>query len=486
MTTASTFRGATQQLESVQNQIAHPLPATATNPRATWLTSYRWFIAGADFFGVGIALSIVLLPIIGLSFLPLIAFAAGLLVLLIGVSHGYDSRRAASGSHEYEGIRRASWMWACFLIGASYISAFSAPPILVCTGLVVGPLIVVSNRITARWHIVRKRRRGSFLRKTLLVGNPDHLVRLTGLFQERPEHGFAVVGACVPSSDTADPKIRVLGKLDDITQVIARNNVEVVIVAASYIDSQTLRHLCWRIEPSGVELLLAPDVEDVAAVRVGVQPVAGTPLLTVALGPTRMQLLAKTLLDRFLGIILLTAALIPLIAAVIAVRFTSAGSAFFVQKRIGQNGQPFKMLKLRTMYVDAESRLAELEHKSDGNDVMFKMRKDPRVTTVGRVLRRFSIDELPQLINVVRGDMSLVGPRPPLPVEVATYDYEASQRLRVKPGLTGLWQVSGRSDLDWEQTVRLDLDYVDNWSMLMDLTILLRTFQAVFGGRGAY
>ena len=170
------------------------------------------------------------------------------------------------------------------------------------------------------------------------------------------------------------------------------------------------------------------------------------------------------------------------------VKFTSPGAVFFRQDRVGLGGEHFDMLKFRSMYVDAEDRLAELQHEARdrGNDVMFKMKDDPRVTTVGRFLRRFSLDELPQLFNVLRGTMSLVGPRPPLDREVRQYSQSVHRRFLVKPGITGLWQVSGRSDLDWDETVRLDLFYVENWTLTGDLLILLKTVKAVLGSDGAY
>jgi lipopolysaccharide/colanic/teichoic acid biosynthesis glycosyltransferase len=170
-----------------------------------------------------------------------------------------------------------------------------------------------------------------------------------------------------------------------------------------------------------------------------------------------------------------------------AVRLDSPGPVLFRQKRVGERGEAFEMLKFRTMCVDAEDKLAVLAGSGDaGNAVLFKMRDDPRVTRVGRWMRRFSLDELPQLINVLRGEMSLVGPRPPLQREVDEYEPDAVRRLRVRPGLTGLWQVSGRSDLSWEESLRLDLWYVDNWSLVLDLQILFRTARAVVRGSGAY
>jgi lipopolysaccharide/colanic/teichoic acid biosynthesis glycosyltransferase len=175
------------------------------------------------------------------------------------------------------------------------------------------------------------------------------------------------------------------------------------------------------------------------------------------------------------------------IVLTLAVRWSSAGPALFRQVRVGRDGGTFMMLKFRSMYCDAEERLAELVDQSDVRDgVLFKMRNDPRITRIGRLLRRYSLDELPQLINVLNGSMSLVGPRPPLPVEVAQYEDHVHRRLLVKPGVTGLWQVSGRSDLSWEESVRLDLRYVENWSLSEDLLILWKTARAVTLGSGAY
>jgi exopolysaccharide biosynthesis polyprenyl glycosylphosphotransferase len=197
-------------------------------------------------------------------------------------------------------------------------------------------------------------------------------------------------------------------------------------------------------------------------------------------------MLAKRLFDTVLAGLLLLVLSPGLLAVAAGVKLTSKGPVLFRQNRVGVNGRPFAMLKFRSMVVDADGMLAELKARNEGNGVLFKLKRDPRVTRFGAFLRRYSLDELPQLVNVVRGEMSLVGPRPPLPSEVESYDYVAVRRLRLRPGLTGLWQVSGRSDLSWEESLRLDLRYVDNWSMALDLHILFRTWRAVFSGTGAY
>src|SRR5262249_6134345 len=244
----------------------------------------------------------------------------------------------------------------------------------------------------------------------------------------------------------------------------------------------------WDLHDGGIELLVAPALAEVARERVEVRPVGGVPLLHVRApvlsGPQRVL---KGLMDRIAAGALLVAVSPVMMVVAVLIRTTSTGPALFRQRRVGRAGKDFSCLKFRTMTVDAEARRAELTHLNERQDgLLFKIRHDPRITRIGSVLRRYSIDELPQLINVVTGDMSLVGPRPPLPQEVAAYDNAVRRRLLVKPGLTGLWQVSGRSELSWAESVRLDLSYVDNWSPALDARILFRTAGAVVRGTGAY
>lgn len=404
----------------------------------------------------------------------------------IGLLRGYDPRRAACGTTEYTAILKAAWVCLFALMTLSYLDVLPARGVhvLVAAGLAGGALLL--NRWLQRHLIRRARRRGRWQRRTLLLGSPEQLQRITEEFAARPRDGFEVVGACLPTATEGFTGARVFGDLTKAAEVIAEQNIRVVIVAASCMDAAQLRRFCWRIAAQDVELLIAPDVTDVAPVRMALRSLPGAPMVAMTIRPSRSQRLAKGALDRTLGTMLFLAALPVLVTSMVFIRAGSTGPALYRQTRLGRDGREFTMLKLRTMYTDADRRRSELLDHSDGNDLMFKMRSDPRVTAAGKVLRRFSVDELPQLWNVVRGDMSLVGPRPPLVEEVAQYGPDALQRLRVKPGLTGLWQVSGRSDLDWAQTVRLDLKYVDNWSVLMDLTILCRTFGAVLGGRGAY
>jgi len=247
-----------------------------------------------------------------------------------------------------------------------------------------------------------------------------------------------------------------------------------------------LRALAWDLEGTGVDLIVAPAVTEVAGPRISVRPVAGIPLLHVEepslSGPARVT---KAVFDRTFGLFALLVCTPLLLGLWLLVRTTSHGPALFRQTRVGRDGREFQMLKFRTMVVGAEEQQEELRPE-DAEHVLFKLQDDPRLTRIGRWLRRHSLDELPQLWNVVVGDMSVVGPRPPLPSEVARYADDARRRLLVKPGLTGLWQVSGRADLTWDDTVRLDLYYVENWSWVLDALILVRTIPAVVKGRGAY
>ncbi|WP_146060076.1 sugar transferase, partial [Streptomyces sp. SM5] len=278
---------------------------------------------------------------------------------------------------------------------------------------------------------------------------------------------------------------------DDVSTVLGgayAHDADLVLVAPGpRLTGDRLRRLSWGLHDGGIALGVLSELSGTAAGRVRPASAAGLTLLHVA-PPLRHgpQAVLKALVDRSgaaLGLLVLA----PLFLAVaLAVRLSSRGPVFHRQIRHGRHNRPFTMWKFRTMVEDAESRREQLAPANESEGPMFKMRRDPRVTRIGHALRRTSVDELPQLLNVLRGDMSLVGPRPPLPDEAASYDERELRRLAVRPGLTGLWQVSGRSDLTWQETVRLDLWYVDNWSLAMDLGLLARTVRAVADGRGAY
>jgi exopolysaccharide biosynthesis polyprenyl glycosylphosphotransferase len=268
---------------------------------------------------------------------------------------------------------------------------------------------------------------------------------------------------------------------------VVDHDIDAVIVVGSQLSGDALRRLSWAIERTGAQLLVEPGLVEVAGPNISLRPAAGLSLLHLESPSSRPgRLIGKAVLDHLLGSVMLLIATPVILVAAVAVKLTSPGPAFFTQTRMGLDGRTFTMFKLRSMVEDAEQRRLSLLAQSSRDGLMFKMRRDPRVTSVGSLLRRYSLDELPQLFNVVRGDMSLVGPRPPLTSEYEHYHDAVFRRLRVKPGLTGLWQVSGRADLSWEESVRLDLRYVDNWSLALDLLILWKTARAVLARSGAY
>jgi exopolysaccharide biosynthesis polyprenyl glycosylphosphotransferase len=299
------------------------------------------------------------------------------------------------------------------------------------------------------------------------------------------------VGVCLPPQEVTLSSLHdvpVLGTSDDVIRAVDAVGADTVaVVSHPGLSGHALRQLSWALEERDVELLVSPGIVEVAGPRISIRPMAGLSLLHLERPAFRgARRVLKRLFDYLVASGLIAVLSPLLIALAVAIRLTSRGPALFRQTRVGTNGRLFTVYKFRSMVVDAEARRAALVDQNDGHGVLFKMRTDPRVTRIGVLLRRYSLDELPQLLNVLRGNMSLVGPRPPLPLEVAGYSTDEVRRLRVRPGMTGLWQVSGRSDLTWEESLRLDLRYVDNWSISLDFSILWRTVRAVAQGSGAY
>jgi exopolysaccharide biosynthesis polyprenyl glycosylphosphotransferase len=327
--------------------------------------------------------------------------------------------------------------------------------------------------------------------RVLAVGSPDHVGNLATELTREIYAGLSVVGACLPLPD-GQPRVGdvpVLGSLTQVRAALAASDADTVAVCGGPgMSSDVLRQLSWELQGTGIDLVVAPALVDVAGPRVSIRPVAGLPLLQIdepELSGFRQFVKASVeWLFALLGFIFL----VPVIAlCALAVRLDSQGAPLFRQTRIGRHGRPFTVYKLRTMRSDAEALLDTLREQNEAADgLLFKMREDPRITRVGSWLRKWSIDELPQLWNVVKGDMALVGPRPPLPGEVAQYGDDVARRLLVRPGITGLWQVSGRSDLSWEDSIRLDLYYVENWSLALDALIVWKTFFAILRRDGAY
>jgi exopolysaccharide biosynthesis polyprenyl glycosylphosphotransferase len=412
-------------------------------------------------------------------------------VITVRVFGGYERRFIGTGSDEFRRILNAglSLTGALALISYAVNNELSRLYLVIGMQVIVIVDLIVRYALRKRLHYLR-RTRGEGMSAVVAVGHEPAVTQLISELRREPHHGLRVVAVCLAGASSADEisGVPVVGGIDDTASVVRNINAgTVAVLSCPEMDGVKLRTLAWELEKTGTDLCLAPSLLDVAGPRTTVRPTAGLTLLHVdhpqLSGPRQV---VKDLFDRSAAVFAL-AALSPLMLAIaVAVKLSDRGPALFVQTRVGKGGEPFSIYKFRTMVVDAEARLAEIREQNDSDGVLFKVRKDPRVTGIGAHLRKWSLDELPQLVNVLRGEMSLVGPRPALPEEAAKYAAHVRRRLVVKPGLTGMWQVSGRSDLTWDESVRLDLRYVENWSFALDLQILWKTFSVIFRGAGAY
>ena len=470
----------------------------AATRRTPWESRYVGAVVVTDVLAV---CGVVLLGyVLGLgSYVPQFGVSPGVGIisgiLMIGgllVSRSWDPQVLGQGSEEFSRLIRAVVISAVALglLGLAFTATAARPWVF---GLIpLGGLVAGMLRLLLRMRIHRLRDRGRCVLPVLAVGPVDAVSDLIDRTRRDRRRGWVVTGVCTPTGTAADGSeaimgVPVLGDLDAVAEAARSGEHRVVAVSpAPGWTSRRLHQLAWSIEDVAAELVVDPGIMEVAGPRLHVDPVDGFPLLRLTRPTfTGVPWLVKHAVDR-LGsavLLLLTAPLFVVLA--IGVKL-DGGPVFFRQIRVGRHGREFSMLKFRSMVVDAEKRMAEIAAHNEGAGPLFKMKRDPRVTRFGAFLRRYSLDELPQLINVLTGGMSLVGPRPPLPKEVAVYGQDAQRRLLVKPGLTGLWQISGRSDLSWEQSVRLDLRYVENWNLALDAQILWKTFGAVVNSRGAY
>ncbi|MEV8509142.1 sugar transferase [Actinoplanes sp. NPDC051475] len=414
-------------------------------------------------------------------------------IACLAVSRANEPRHLFVGTDEYARVFRSGLALTAGLAIISFSFDLRLARGYVIIAMPLAVVVDLGARYVFRQNLHRSWARGERLHRVILVGHERAVADMARRLRRERHHGLGVIGACLPSGRPTEgfsPGLPPLyGTFDGVASAVNRSGADtVVVLSCPEIDGTALRQLAWRLERDEIDLIVASTLVDVAGDRTTIRPVDGLPMLHVEhprlKGSAR---LVKATFDRVgaLALLVLAAPLLALIAVLIRVG-GGRGPAIFRQERVGRHGRPFTLYKFRTMHADAETRLIELRNLNDTDGALFKMRRDPRVTPVGRWLRRFSLDELPQLVNVVKGDMSLVGPRPPLAREVAGYPADMRRRLVVKPGLTGLWQVSGRSDLSWEESIRLDLTYVENWSLTMDLAILARTVTAVLRSSGAY
>ena len=422
---------------------------------------------------------------LGLSLaLPVLWIAA------LWLAGAYDVRFIGTGSDEYRKVLNAGVSLTAAVAIFSYTVNLQLSRAYVVIALPSVTVFDLLARFAMRKRLHARRMRGKCLHNVVAVGHELAVAALVTELGRDKYHGLTVVGACVVRPGECDEVVGVpvYGGLDDITAAVKAFDADTVAVTTCpEMDGVRLRSLAWELEKTGTDLCVSPALLDVAGPRTTIRPTAGLTLLHVDHPQLAgFRLVLKGLFDRCAAAAALVM-LAPVMATLAAaVWLHDRGPALFTQMRVGKDGHSFRMYKFRTMVVDAEQRRAELLPGNDSDGVLFKLRKDPRVTAVGAHLRRLSLDELPQLFNVFLGHMSLVGPRPALPDEAEKYAEHVRRRLVVKPGLTGLWQVNGRSDLSWEESVRLDLRYVENWSFALDLQILWKTISVMVRGSGAY
>jgi exopolysaccharide biosynthesis polyprenyl glycosylphosphotransferase len=414
----------------------------------------------------------------------------------VAILDGYDARFIGVGSDEFRRILNAGLISMAGIAIISYLVKADLARSYVLVAFPTVTILDLVGRYVLRRRLHRLRGHGAYMQKVLVVGYPDVVADMASQLRRDSYHGLAVVGACLAGSGVwfgTDASREVGGLpavygLDAVPEMAQRFGADTVaVLSCPEMSGMRLRELAWELEKTGTSLCVAPAVLDVAGPRMSIRSAAGLPLVYMEHPEfTGIPRVLKAVFDRtfaFVALLLLS----PLMATfAVIIRLSDGGPALFSQLRVGVDGETFRIFKFRTMVADAEARKAELAEQNETGGVLFKIRQDPRITPIGSWLRRWSLDELPQLFNVLLGDMSLVGPRPALPEEADLYHHHVRRRLAVKPGITGLWQVNGRSDLPWEEAVRLDLRYVENWTFMLDLQILWKTWSAIGTGAGAY
>lgn len=473
-----------------------------------WRSSIPRLLAIADLVCVSVAVVVAQLTRFGASSEPELAGTAPtsywLVTVLIGLVWwaalaGWQSRDVkilGAGAEEYKRVAVASLYLFGGIAIVSYAAKISTARGYVGVALPLGLFLLLVSRWCMRKWLVRSRASGRFTRRILLIGAPSAVEHLHENLSSAFGAGFTPVAAILPGHSLRSPTgpelqlpvVSVSSDLPAVLNAIEETNADAIAISAgSRLKPRVIQELGWELQDRGVSMIMAPALTGVAGPRIHTQPIAGLPLIHVSTPKLAgMQALAKRTFDIF-GATALIALLSPLLLLIaVAVKLSSPGPVLYSQRRVGKNGDPFSMLKFRSMQPNADQLLQELLLAQGTSDKpLFKVENDPRVTRIGRVLRQYSLDEFPQLFNVLNGTMSLVGPRPQRDAEVALYDHYAHRRHIVQPGMSGLWQVSGRSNLSWDEAIRLDLYYVENWSFVGDIAILFKTFSAVLQKDGA-
>ncbi len=476
-----------------QSSVGSTIAGTPRTPRPGILRPFRTRLVVSDAFVILISMLVGLLissrastwaidPVLAIYGAP-----AAIAVLWLGMlvlRGSYDQRVIGLGTEEIRRVVSATLYTFAVVAGISYLIRADISRAYAFVSLPLGLVLIVAVRFAWRGWLYRRRGRGQFQHRTVVVGSGPASEEIDDHLTRDAYAGYAVVARCPAPHPPQEQLADWLNRLD---LVLGEARAEAVAVAPSEtLTGEAIRQLAWRLEGRDIDLLIAPAMMDIAGPRLSVRPAAGLPLLHLdEAALSRPQRFAKRSLD-LVGALALLIVLSPVLAAcAFAVKVSSKGPIVFRQVRIGREGLPFTMLKFRTMVADADKMKDDLRREHELDDPMFKMVGDPRITGAGGFLRRWSLDELPQLFNVVSGSMSLVGPRPHPLDDVDRYELEAYRRLALKPGLTGLWQVEGRSDLAWSEALQLDLYYVESWSLSGDLVLLARTLRAVIQGRGA-
>jgi exopolysaccharide biosynthesis polyprenyl glycosylphosphotransferase len=484
---------------------AGPGIAPVANPGPAWARRYRRRLLATDVLIIAVAVAVAFatrfwwtdprgeLTSMASDYLVMTGAIIALWIAALGAGHTRDARVVGMGIAEYRRIVNASVVSFGLLAIVLLVLEVDIARgyFIVALPLGLGGLLV--GRLLWRKWLVRRRREGDYTSRVLVVGDGPDVEYVIRQVKRQGVSPYAVVGAAVSGCPTGairvgDTEVPIVSGLDAVAEAAAVMDVDAVIVAGQpQGGGDFIRDLGWNLERTSAELVVASRLTNVAGPRIHFRPVEGLPLMHVELPQYEG---GKHVLKRALDIAAACVALVvlmPLMMLVaLLVRLDSPGPVLFRQERVGRGARPFSMLKFRSMVEGAEDDLAGLLDGDEGAGVLFKMRDDPRITPIGAVLRKYSLDELPQLWNILRGEMSLVGPRPPLAREVAGYEDHVHRRLYIKPGLTGMWQVNGRSDLDWDESVRLDLYYVENWSLTGDLVILWRTVKVLLRPVGAY
>jgi exopolysaccharide biosynthesis polyprenyl glycosylphosphotransferase len=495
------FRGPEQSTNSVI-----PTPAGARRSESqTWARHYRSKLRVTDTIIILVSIATAFVVRFGpddvatnLAGFPVGYITISLVIacawtIALSAGHTRDPRVIGMGPTEYKRVASASALTFGILAIVFLIAKVDIARGYFVLALPVGAVGLIGGRWLWRQWLLRQRRFDHYLSRALVIGSADDVEYVTAQIRQKSGAAYNVVGAAVDEAGVtsiavAGGDLPVVGDLSGITAAASGLNVDTVIVAGQPRGgSRFIRNLGWALEGTATELVLASRLTDVAGPRIHFRPVEGLPLIHVEIPQFEG---GKHVLKRMLDVVVSATALLILLPFMLliglAIRLDSTGAAIFTQERVGRNGSTFRMLKFRSMVQDAEAGLGALRARNEGAGVLFKLKDDPRVTRIGRVLRKLSLDELPQLWNVLVGEMSLVGPRPPLRREVDGYETHVHRRLYIKPGLTGMWQVNGRSDLSWEESVRLDLYYVENWSLTGDLVILWRTARVLLHPTGAY